>query len=128
MQEFFINAGSLNPLLEMELINDGRYDFQKSLIQDAIQDSVVFFSMVDEETGILKIANADANIVLVDEDSCEERYVLQYKWKERDIAKPGYFKGWFEIKFNGDVYEDGITFPNGNLKVPIEEDLRIIVK
>ena len=27
MQEFIINKGSTNPSLEMELINDGRYDF-----------------------------------------------------------------------------------------------------
>ena len=50
MQEFFILKGSLNPVLEMELINDGRYDFQKSLLNDALQDSVVTFNMKDEET------------------------------------------------------------------------------
>ena len=65
MQEFFILKGSLNPVLEMELINDGRYDFQKSLLNDALQDSVVTFNMKDEETGILKVAKAKANIVVV---------------------------------------------------------------
>ena len=80
MQEFFILKGSLNPVLEMELINDGRYDFQKSLLNDALQDSVVTFNMKDEETGILKVAKAKANIVLAEDESCQERYVLQYKW------------------------------------------------
>lgn len=128
MQEFFIKKGSLNPILEMELINDGRYDFQKSLINDALQDSIVAFNMKDEETGILKIAKANANIVVVDESGCEEKYILQYKWNKRDTIKEGIYLGWFEIKFNGDLTSDGIDYPKGNLIVPIEEELRIIIK
>lgn len=128
MQEFFINQNSINPILEMELINDGRYDFQKSLINESIQDSVVTFSMVDEETGILKVAKQEANIILADEPGCEEKYILQYKWKPRDVSKIGYYKGFFEIKFNGDIVSEGKTYQEGNLIVPIEEDLRIIIK
>ena len=128
MQEFFILKGSVNPVLEMELINDGRYDFQKSLLNDALQDSVVTFNMKDEETGILKVAKANANIVLAEDDSCEEKYILQYKWDKRDVSKPGVYNAWFEINFNGNLTSDGIEYPTGNLIVPIEEDLRIIVK
>ena len=32
MQEFYINQGSVNPTLRMELINDGRYDYKKTNI------------------------------------------------------------------------------------------------
>ena len=128
MQEFFILKGSLNAVLEMEWINDGRYDFQKSLLNDALQDSVVTFNMKDEETGILKVAKAKANIVLAEDESCQERYVLQYKWNKRDVSKEGFYKGWFEIAFNGKITSEGIEYPTGNLIVPIEEDLRIIVK
>jgi len=128
MQEFFINKGSLNPVLEMELIKDGRYDFQKSLMNDALQDSIVTFSMIDEETGILKVANAPANVVLASGEGCEEKYILQYPWTKRDVAREGYYKAWFEIKFNGDLTSDGVEYPTGNLKVPIEEDLRVIIK
>ena len=128
MQEFFIIRGSVNPELILELINDGRYDFQKSLINDALQDSVVTFSMADEETGLLKVAKAKADILLADEESCQERYLLRYKWKEKDVAKEGFYKGWFEIKFNGDISQSGVEFPEGNLKVPIEEQLRIVIK
>ena len=128
MQDFFIIRGSVNPCLVMELINDGRYDFQKSLINDALQDSVVTFSMADEETGLLKVAKQKADIVLVGEDSCEEKYLLRYKWKPRDVEKEGIYKGWFEINFNGNISQSGVEFPEGNLKVPIEEQLRIIVK
>ena len=128
MQNFFIIRNSLNPILEMELIDDGRYSYQKSLINDALQDSIVTFSMFDEETGIPKIAKAKANIVNANTDSCEEKYILQYEWKERDVNKPGVYKGIFEISFNGNISSDNILYPTGNLKVPIEEDLRIIIK
>lgn len=128
MQEFFILKDSINPVLEMELINDGRYDFQKSLLNEALQDSIVTFNMKDEETGLLKVAKAKANIVLANEDSCQEHYILQYKWNKRDVSKKGNYIGWFEIKFNGNLTSDNIEYPTGNLIVPIEEDLRIIIK
>lgn len=128
MQEFFIVKGSINPSLEMELICDGRHNFHKSLINNALQDSVVTFSMIDEETGILKISKAKANIVLSNDNGCEEHYILQYKWNKRDTSKEGVYKGWFNIEFNGNIYSDGVDYPKGNLIVPIEEDLRIIIK
>ena len=128
-QEFYVRQYSINPVLEMELISDGRYDFQKSLINDALQNSVVTFSMKDEETGLLKVAKANANIVLANEGGCDEKYILQYKWKERDVAKKGVFNGWFEINFIGDLTcGDGTEYPEGNLIVPVEEELRIFVK
>lgn len=128
MQEFFLLKDSTNPCLEMELVDDGRYSFQQSLINYALQDSNVTFTMIDEETGIPKISKAKANIVLVDNDSCEEKYILQYQWKPRDVNRSGFFKGIFEIIFNGNVVSENIDLPVGNLKVPIEEDLRIIIK
>jgi hypothetical protein len=129
MQDFYIVRGSLNPVLEMELIADGRYDFQKSLINDAIQDSIVTFSMIEEETGLLKISKANANIVLEKNDGCDEKYILQYKWDKRDVSKPGVYKGWFEITFNGNIKNgDGTEYPTGNLIVPIEEELRIYIR
>ena len=56
------------------------------------------------------------------------KYVLQYKWKERDVNRVGTYQGWFDISFNGNIISDGIDYPTGNLKVPIEESLLIIVK
>ena len=54
--DFYINRDSVNPVLRMRLFDDGRFDFKRSLINNALQDSNVFFSMKDKETGILKIA------------------------------------------------------------------------
>ena len=126
-QEFFIRKGSVNPVLRMELIKDGRYDFKKAMIDNAIQDSVVKFYMKDAETGLLKVAKADADVVLAQEEGCEEKYILQYKWKERDTKKEGIYEGWFEIDFNGNLTEDGVDYPSGKMRVPIQEKLQIII-
>ena len=128
MQEFFINKDSINPVLEMELIYDGRYDFEKSLINDALQDSIITFSMYEETTGLLKVSKAKANIVLGDTDNSEEKYILQYKWKPKDVNKCGIYNGIFEITFNNNISSNGSLFPSGNLKVPIENELKMIVK
>ena len=127
MQEFHIRKNSLNPVLEMELIKDGRYDFIKSLMNNALQDSVVTFSIKDAETGLLKVSKGKVNILLTDEDSCEEHYILQYKWNKKDVNRQGVFEGWFEIKFNGDIVEDGVDYPEGNLIIPVQEKLMIYI-
>ena len=111
----------------MELIKDGRYDFIKSLMNNALQDSVVTFSMKDAETGLLKVSKGKVNILLTDEDSCEEHYILQYKWNKKDLNRQGVFEGWFEIKFNGDIVEDGVDYPEGNLIIPVQEKLMIYI-
>ena len=127
MMEFIIKKGSVNPVLRMELIKDGRCDFKKAMIDNAIQDSVVKFYMKDVETGLLKVAKADADIVLAQEEGCEEKYILQYKWKERDTKKEGIYEGWFEINFNGNLKEEGVDYPSGKMIVPIQEKLQIII-
>ena len=126
-KEFFIRKDSVNPVLRMELIKDGRYDFKKAMIDNAIQDSVVKFYMKDVETGLLKVAKADADIVLAQEEGCEEKYILQYKWKERDTKKEGTYEGWFEINFNGNLKEEVVDYPSGKMIVPIQEKLQIVI-
>lgn len=128
MQEFIINKGSVNPPLEMELIDDGSAGFHRSVIDQAIQDAIVTFSMKDEETGKLVVACSPASVVPVEDCGCFGAMALRYDWKPRDVKKEGYYKGWFEITFNGDIVQKGVDYPTGNLIVPINEDLRIIIK
>ena len=128
MQEFFILKDSTNPTLEMELIEDGRYSFREEIMNEALQDSTITFTMIDTETNIPKISKAPANIVLANTNSCEEKYLLQYHWKKRDVNKEGTFKAFFDINFNGMIKNGDYIFPQGNLKLPIENDLIIIVK
>lgn len=128
MQYFYINQGSVNPTLRVELLHDGNTDFIKSSVfNEAIQNSDVTFSMVDEN-GILRISKAPCEVVLSVMDSCEENYIIEYRWKERDTRKKGKYTGRFEIKFRDDISSEGKSYPSGNLIVPIFEDLVIEIK
>lgn len=128
MQIFYINQDSELPTLRMELINDGRYDFMKGgKFYNAIQNADITFSMKDEND-ILRISNAPCNIVLSDDGGCEDRYIIEYKWNKRDTKKKGQYSGRLTINFKGDLYENGVEYPSGDLIMPIYEDLEIMIK
>ena len=127
MQYFYIKRGATLPTLRVELVLDGRYDFMKSYqFNNAIQNADVFFSLRDEHN-VLKISKAPCNIVVSEESSCEEKYILEYEWKEKDTRKPGVYKGTFEIVFFKDLTEEGQIYQNGKLIGPIYEELIIEV-
>lgn len=127
-QTFTINRGATLPTLKMELNNDGRNDFRKCFVAlQATYPGAVRFSMWNTDTGIYKIANAEADIVYDEDSGCEERYYIQYSWKNGDTDEAGVFNGQFRITFNDNVVADGMNIPNGDLIVPIAEDLTIIV-
>lgn len=120
---FFINKGATLPTLRMEAINDGRHDFSKLNI--ALQAADVYFNMTNIENGIKKIANQKANVIMKEDDGCEDKYIIEYQWKERDTKTPGLYKGEFRIVFNDTVEVDGKTLPIGELIVPISQELHI---
>lgn len=124
-QTFVITKNSTLPNLRMEVINDGRYDFYK--LYYAMQTASVTFTMTDLDKGIKKIANAEAFIVEKEGLSCEEGFVIEYRWKPRDTNTAGTYIGQFKITFDGNIKADGLHFPNGEMIVPIGEDLEIIV-
>lgn len=125
-QTFIINTNSTLPILKMNLNNDGHSEYWKAYL--ALQGANgVTFSMWNQETGIYKIANAPAEIVYDEYSGCEERYLIQYKWKERDTNESGRYIGQFKISFSDDIVMDGVTFPSGDLIVPISDDLCITV-
>lgn len=128
MQQFYINKDSVLPKLRVELVYDGRYDFFKSsYFYAAIQNADVMFSMWDEHD-VLKISDARCNIVLTDQDSCDERYIIEYPWKKRDTKVPGQYKGRFTITFKDDIKQQGVIYDGGDLIMPIYEDLEIFIK
>lgn len=124
MQEFYIKQNSELPELRMELINDGRSDFHK--FHDSIQNSEITFTMTNIDTNIVKIANAPCYIKLKETEGCVDEYVICYKWKKRDTKEIGKYKGEFKISF-GNIKGESITYPNGDLMMPIREDLIITV-
>lgn len=129
MQYHYINQYSTLPKLRIELINDGRYDYGKSYIfNNAIQNADVTFTMRNVKDDTLKISKAPCSIILVDQDSCDERYIIEYEWKKRDTNEKGEFIGRFDINFKDDIKEEGIKYDKGNLIVPIYEELCVMVK
>lgn len=121
---FKINKGATMPYLRMELVNDGRSDYHKAYLALQATEGVTF-SMWDKETGIYKIANAPADIVYDEYSGCEERYIIQYRWKKRETNESGRYVGQFKIRFSDNIVMEGVTFPSGELVMPIEETLYI---
>lgn len=118
MQEFYINKDSSMPLLKMELINDGKTDFNNfyQLIQSG---ATITFTMINFDNGIIKISNKPA-ILIPKENSCNEEYYICYQWDKngRDTKIKGKFSGKFTITFS-DLRK---------LIVPIQEELIIYVQ
>lgn len=126
MKQFNINKNSTLPYLEIEPVNDGRNDFKKLYI--AIQSADVFFTMTNMDNGIKKIANAKAHVVSYNDGGCEEKFKIQYRWKERDTKDSGRYLGQFKIRFNDNIKMENIIFPKGDLIVPIAEELVINIR
>lgn len=126
MQTFFINANSTLPELRMHLIENTYTTYFK--MHEAVQDAEIYFTMVNKDTGIVKIANAKGHIELSERSGCQEVYDVCYAWKKRDTNEKGTYMGRFDIVFNGDITSPDYTYPEGNLVMPIREDLEIVVK
>lgn len=124
-QTFVITKNSTLPNLRMEVINDGRHDFRKFYY--ALQSADVSFTMTDLDTGVKKIANAKAYVVEKEGQSCEEAFVIEYRWNKRDTNTAGTYIGQFKLNFEGKIKAEGMTFPTGELIAPIAEDLVIVI-
>ena len=118
--DFSINKKSTLPILHLELIKDGRNDFNK--FHEMIQNSDIFFCMSELDTGKKIIGKAPALCILkepIEDDDClTEEYYLAYQFSEKETSKSGTFVGEFTIEFL-----DG----SGTLKVPIRDTLYIHV-
>ena len=125
MQQFNIVQNATLPYLEMEVINDGRHNFDKIYI--ALQAADVTFNMIDNNNGIKKIANKKCNIVPIENNGCVENVKVQYQWNKNDTKEKGQFKGYFKVTFKDNIVMEDITFPKGDLIVPIAEELIINV-
>lgn len=124
MQYFYIKKNSTLPTLRMELIEDGRHDFNK--FHDSIQNATITFTMINVDNNITKVAKAPCYIKKREDDGCIDKYVICYDWKERDTKENGTFKGTFEIIFNP-IKSDTTTYPIGSLNMPIREELMVVI-
>jgi len=115
--DFFIKKNATLPLLKLQVVKDGRNDYDNMM--DFIEESAIFFSMVNTETGIPKISTKPSGFVekkLLDPNASPEYYVY-YQFTPRDTNKPGRYEGQF--LFRND---------QGTLLLPIREKLYINVQ
>lgn len=114
--EWYIKKNATLPVLKMQVVKDGRAGYQQ-LMQD-LEVSTIFFTMIEEGTGIPKIVSAPAEIVsLILPEGSPTEYYIYFKFTERDTNTPGRYIGQFLIKND-----------EGNLILPIREELYINIQ
>jgi hypothetical protein len=122
--DFYIKKNATLPLLKMQVVQDGRSEYQSFM--DSLANASIFFSMIDEATGIPKIVSKPAYIVEVvtnDPNALPEYYVY-YRFTDRDTNKVGRYVGQFLIKYNSNL----LGAPTGNLILPLRDELYINVQ
>jgi len=118
---FNINKKSTYPKLRMGLIKEGSTDFNK--FYDMLENSAVTFSMRNESTGVIKVANKAAEVEYFVDDNGYRKYHIVYTFTEEETDTPGSYLGEFDIKFF-----DYTNTLSGTLIAPIGERLTINIQ
>jgi hypothetical protein len=115
--EFFIKKNATLPLLKLQVVKDGRSDYNNFM--ELLETSTIFFSMVNSETGIPKITSRPAGFVekIFDDPNTEPEYYIYYQFTKQDTSIEGRYEGQFLVK----------TF-EGNVILPVREKLFIYVQ
>lgn len=125
LNHFFIKKDSTLPELKYPLTQRVREKYDLS--DDMLANCAITFSMMDADSGVYRIANVPANLV-IDTDRQnhpdELKYTLVYRFKLRDTRKVGRFLGEFKLDFLGDGGCGKITLPtNEQINIMIQESL-----
>jgi hypothetical protein len=112
LNDFFIKKDSTLPELKYPLIQHVRekYDITDSMLENV----AITFSMTDADTGLYRIANVPASLVINNdrpEYPDEVRYTLVYKFTLKDTRKAGRYLGEFKLDFLGEGECGKITLP-----------------
>jgi hypothetical protein len=95
--EFFINQNATLPILKMQVVKDGVAEIDEFM--ELIENSTVYFSMMNLQTGAYRILNNIAGFVektFVDPNAKTE-YYLYYKFNEGETSLVGTYKGEFVL-------------------------------
>jgi hypothetical protein len=101
--EFFIKKNATLPVLKMQVVKDGRSDYNNFM--DFIEESSIFFSMTNTETGIPKIVTRPAGFVKKEqmEPNAPVEYYVYYQFTSKDTKKVGRYEGQFLFRNNDGV-------------------------
>ena len=120
INNFFIKKDSTLPDLKYPLIQPVREKYDIS--DDMLENVAVTFSMIDAGTGLYRIANVPASLVVnTDRPDYpdEEKYTLVYRFKLPQTAKAGRYLGEFKIDFLGEHC--------GKITLPTQNQINIII-
>ena len=114
--EFFIKKNATLPVLKINVIKDGRSDYNRSM--KFLSETDVFFSMVDTETNIPRITTRPAGLMskVAPLTASTSDYYVYYQFTPFDTKKVGRYKGQF-------LFRDD----TGILILPLNEDIYINV-
>jgi hypothetical protein len=112
--EWFIKKNATLPVIKVKLSQNGRSDYMNTM--SVLEDSDVYFSMVDEETGIPKITSVSATVESGLTEDGQIEYFTYYQFKKSQTKNVGRFSGEFMVKNT-----DGVLF------MPISEKIYINV-
>jgi hypothetical protein len=115
--DFFIKKNATLPLLKLQVVNNGRSDFDNFM--KTIELSAIFFSMVDVDSGIPKITSRPAGFVekTFTDPNSESEYYIYYQMTSTDTNRVGKYEGQFLLRS-----DDGV------LILPIREKLFVYVQ
>ena len=115
--EFYIKKNATLPLLKMQVVRDGRSEYQTFV--DSLGDATIFFTMINEASGIPKIVSKPAYIteVVNDDPNALPEYYVYFRFTERDTNQVGMYSGEFLI------HND-----QGDLVLPLREELYIYIQ
>jgi hypothetical protein len=114
---FNIKKNATLPILKLSVIKDGRSDYNNFM--ELLETSTIFFSMVNTESGVIKIVSKPAGFVektFIDPNA-EPEYYIYYQFTNTDTNTVGKYEGQFLIKTD-----------DGNLILPIREKLFIYIQ
>jgi hypothetical protein len=115
--EFFIKKNATLPVLKLQVVKDGRSDYNSFM--NTIELSAIFFSMVDVSNGIPKVSSRPAGFVEKTflDPNAEPEYYIYYQFTPKDTNRVGRYEGQFMLR-----NDDGV------LILPIREPLFINVQ
>jgi hypothetical protein len=114
--EFFIKKNATLPVLKINIIKDGRSDYDRSM--QFLSETDIFFSMVNVNNDIPKITSRPAGLMAKQQldDSLPAEYYVYYQFTPFDTRQVGRYKGQFLFRNN-----------TGVLVLPLNEEVYINV-
>jgi hypothetical protein len=89
-----------------------------------LENVAVTFSMIDANTGLYRIANVPANLVIRNDSAAfpaDEKYTFSYRFSLRDTKKAGRFNAEFVIDFLGE------QIGCGKIKLPVNGYINVLI-